>query len=96
MFPRLLWTIAVDLADVVDLRDRTALETVGLHRPRPSHADWPPFQSVGRSLRDEGAAGLLYPSAVDGLDCLAVFRPFSADALSFGEAILFEELPKLD
>ena len=78
--PRELWRWRVDLERVADLRSAEALAACELPMPRPSRADWPPFQRVGEALHRAGWPALVAPSAArpSGL-VLCVFRPAASD-----------------
>ena len=73
--PRDLWQVEVELDQVADLRSPDALAAVGLGPPRPTRADWPPFQAGGERLAADHSA-LIAPSAArpEG-QVLCVFWP---------------------
>ncbi len=74
--PRSLAEITVDLDGVEDLASEGALERHGLSKPVPSSSSWPAFQAVGEKLFEDGAKGLVAPSAArEGGRVLCVFRP---------------------
>jgi RES domain-containing protein len=74
--PRELWRWHVHLERVANMRTAEALAACELPMPRPSHADWRPFQRVGEALHRAGWPALVAPSAArpSGL-VLCVFRP---------------------
>lgn len=49
MLPTYLWTWQVDV-EVANLQSLARLKRVGLPRPRPDHAGWARFQSVGEAI----------------------------------------------
>jgi hypothetical protein len=76
-FPRDLWRVRVTLERIADLSTADRLARVGLPIPRPSLADWSPFQAVGERLSAAGFDAALAPSAArpESGRSLAVFRP---------------------
>jgi hypothetical protein len=76
-FPRDLWRVRVTLERIADLSTADRLARVGLPIPRPSLADWGPFQAVGERLFAGGFEAVLAPSAArpESGRSLAVFRP---------------------
>jgi RES domain-containing protein len=55
-----LWRIDKTLAD---LSTEERLAAVGLHTPRPTCRDWPPYQNIGQALWRDGWRDVLAPSA---------------------------------
>jgi RES domain-containing protein len=76
-FPRNLWQVRVTLERIADLSTADRLARAGLPLPRPSLADWSPFQAVGERLFAAGFEGVLAPSAArpESGRSLAAFRP---------------------
>lgn len=64
--PRDLIRLEVDVGEIADLSTGEALEAAGLSWPEPASRHWPPFQRVGRRLLNQGARGILAPSAGRG------------------------------
>jgi RES domain-containing protein len=76
-FPRDLWRVRVTLERIADLSTADRLARVRLPLPRPTLADWSPFQAVGERLFAAGFEAVLSPSAArpESGRSLAVFRP---------------------
>jgi RES domain-containing protein len=62
-FPRLLWRVEVTLERVADLSTAERLARLALPVPRPSLADWSPFQAAGERLFAAGFQAIIAPSA---------------------------------
>lgn len=76
MLPRDIWQWQVDLENVADIRERPALEELGVDVPRPSSEEWPACQDIGHQLWRDGYSALIAPSAARPVDgtALCVFR----------------------
>jgi RES domain-containing protein len=95
VLPRLYVEYEVALGDVLDLRDRTARQAVGLTENDPRSDDMSPCRAIGEAAHHAGREAILSASAVGPGLTLAVF----IDALSAASYItpganeLWEEFP---
>lgn len=75
LLPRDLWEWTVHIGQVANLGDEQRLARVGLSRPVPGRAGWPPYQRVGEQLYREGYRGVLSVSAARSANrVLCLFR----------------------
>jgi RES domain-containing protein len=73
--PRDLHRVSVNLERVADLSSERARGALGLPRIRPTRAQWPSFQAVGKRLAEGGAQDVMYRSAArTRARCLCVFE----------------------
>ncbi len=95
--PRRLAEIAIDLGEIEDLVGEGALEEHKLPRPAPSSSAWLQFQLVGERLFNEGASGLVAPSAArKGGRVLCLFRPqLEIEGVEVTEVVEVSQLPRL-
>lgn len=92
--PSKLWSLAVDLEEIADLRSSAERRRLGLPNLEPDAATWPPFQQEGERLRAAGYPGLLAPSAAlpSGL-VLCVFAPLGGGVAVEGDPELHTAPP---
>jgi len=90
--PRMLHTITVHEAAVLDLRSDAALASVGLERADITDDDWSGCQAIGHAAHFLGLGGVLAPSATGGGLVLAAFESrLDPDQLSLTESVQLTE-----
>jgi RES domain-containing protein len=92
---RTIYSLAVELGVVIDLRDPQLLVAVGISEATLVQLDFRPCQAIGAAVRFLGADGLLVPSARAVGTNLVIFPHEDIELEVIGSEVIQEGLQRL-